>query len=158
MSQKGIVSPWAMQKTPEAAPVEEQLRDRARKGKTPVAMQGRHYTLLITLPVAFKDGQDADKGARHVVGEFFQRAQATPLLDILRHQKISWIERDIIGPKVTFEFGPIKLYAAASSSDLALAQAFGIDRIALALTEARVRHKAMQELLKEHFLEVLRNV
>ena len=92
------------------------------------------------------------------MGEFLQKALSPSFMSVLRTQNLSVNDRDIVGPKVTFEFGPVKLHAAASSSDLALAQAFGIDRLALALTEARVKHKPIEALMKDHFLEVLRNV
>lgn len=158
MTAKGIVNPWAP-KTPESEiPVAEQLASRAKKGRTPVALQGRYYHVLVTLPVLLSKAEDADRAARHVVGEFLEKARSQKLLDILLRQKISWRESDVLGPKVTYDFGPVTLYAAASSSDLALAIALGLDRLALALTEARTRMPAIAELLKAHFLEVIRNV
>jgi hypothetical protein len=159
MSQKGVVNPWANQKKKGAADsVQERLAGKAREGKTPVSLQGRLYSILVTLPVRFQESKDADVAARHVMGEFLQKSQNTPLAQLLLQQKVSVKESDLIGPKVTFEFGPVQLHAAASSSDLNLALAFGIDRLALALTEGRVRNKSLENLMKEHFLEVLRNV
>lgn len=158
MSAKGVISPWAKLKPEADLPVEEQLTGKAKRGKTPVALQGRHYHILITLPVLLSKAEDADKGARHVFGEFFERAKSPSFLEVLRRQSISWREVDVLGPKVTYEFGPMRLYAAASSSDLSLALALGLDRLALALTEARVRLPDVAKLLKEHFLEVIRNV
>lgn len=158
MSQKGVVSPWTAPKKGEVERVEDRLKSRAREGKTPVTLQGRHYSILVTLPVRLQDAKDADLAARHVLGEFLQKSQSTSLTPLLLQQKISFKESDFLDAKVTFDFGPVKLYAAASSSDLNLALAFGIDRFALALTEGRVRNSAIESLMKEHFLEVLRNV
>lgn len=155
---KGVVNPWNKPKDAAPESIADQLKSRARKGVTPVTLQGRHYSILVTLPVTFKDAKDADLGARHVLGEFLQRAQDTALPRLLLTQKLSRNESEIVGPKVTFDFGPAQLHAAASSSDLNLALAFGIDRLALALTEGRVRSKPLAELMKEHFVEVLRNV
>jgi hypothetical protein len=156
VTKKGLISPWVKAKAEEDT-VESRLRDKAKPGRTPVGMQGRFYTIMVTLPVLFNKGEDAELAARHVLGEFFSRAKGHHFLESLRRQKLSWDEKDILGPKVTFEFGPVKIHAAASSSDLLLAQALGLDRLALALTEARVRQPSVAALLKEHFLEVLRN-
>ena len=151
---KGVHNPWGPKATEAEQPLEEQLNSRARKGRTPVALQGRYYHIMVMLPVLLSKAEDADRGARHVVGEFFQAAKDPLFLEILQRQKLSWREGDILGPKV----GPVKIYAAASSSDLGLAIALGLDRLALALTEARVRVPRFSELLRSHFLEVIRNV
>lgn len=153
---KGLVNPWAAPKQDEQS-IEAKLSGKARPGTLPVGMQGRYYTILVTLPVFFSKGEDAELAARHVLGEFFQKAKGHHFLEILRHQKLSWNENDVLGPKITFEFGPVKVHAAASSSDLKLAQALGLDRLAMAFTEARLRHPTLAALMKEHFLEVLRN-
>lgn len=158
MTAKGIVNPWALKKAESEMPVAEQLAMRAKKGRTPVALQGRYYHVMVTLPVLLSKAEDADRAARHVVGEFLEKAKSQKFLDILLRQKISWRDTDVLGPKVTYDFGPVILYAAASSSDLSLAVALGLDRLALALTEARTRIPTVAELLKAHFLEVIRNV
>lgn len=159
MSSKGVLNPWVQPaKAQEAEPVAAQLSAKARAGKTPVAFQGRLYTLLVTIPVLLKDSTDAEKAARHMLGELLTHRALFDAMPTLRRQNLSLKEQDILGPRVQMPFGPATLYAAASSSDLALAQAMALDRLALALTEARARVPAVGKVLQEHGLEVLRNV
>lgn len=154
---KGIISPWGLRKPAAEPTVEEQLRNRARKGKSPVTLQGAHYQLIITLPVAFKDPKDAEQGAQHVLGEFFRQAKNKAFEDLLMVQKIAYSEEKILSSSVIYDFGVVKLFAAASSSDPVLAKVMGVDRLALSLTQARLTTKGFAKLMEEHFLEIVRN-
>lgn len=158
---KGILSPWGLKREEPAFTVEDRLREKIRRGRTPVAVQGRQYHLLVTLPVSFKRDDsavgNATTAAMHVLGEFFARANTKELVALLATQKLGFKEEAILGPRVSFELGPVKLYAAASSHDVKLAQAMALDRLALALTQARLTIKGFDKLMSEHYLEVVRN-
>lgn len=158
---KGILSPWGLKRDEAPQTVEEQLRAKMRRGRTPVAIQGRQYHLLVTLPVGFKRDDtaalSATTAAMHVLGEFFGRAATREFHALLAVQKLALKEEAIIGPRVAFELGPVKLYAAASSHDVKLAQAMALDRLALALTQARLTIKGFDKLMAEHYLEIVRN-
>lgn len=158
----GVLSPWGLlREKAEPLTVAEQLRTKVRPGRTPVAIQGRQYHLLVVLPMGFKQDDSATLSATtaalNVLGEFFQRAMSKQLLALLHEQKLALEEEQIIGPRVAFELGPIKLYAAASSHDVKLAQAMALDRLALALTQARITIKGFHQLMSEHFLQIVRN-
>lgn len=160
-SASGVLSPWGIKREEAPKTVEEQLRQKVRRGSTPVAIQGRQYHLLVTLPVGFKRDDtataNATLAAMNVLGEFFARAASREFTGLLKEQKLSLQEEDILGSRVSFELGPVKLYAAASSANLQLAQAMALDRLALALTQARIRIKGFDKILSEHFLGVVRN-
>lgn len=157
----GVLNPWGLKREEAPKTVEDQLRGKVRRGSTPVAIQGRQYHLLVTLPVGFKRDDTATANATiatmNVLGEFFARATSREFTALLKEQKLSLQEEDIIGSRVSFELGPVKLYAAASSSNLSLAQAMALDRLALALTQARLRIKGFDKILSEHYLDVVRN-
>lgn len=158
---KGILNAWQSRQEAEPLSFEEQLQAKVRDGKTPVAVQGRQYQLLITLPVAFKKKEDiathAPQAAMHILGEFLARTNSHSLRHLLHTQKLSFTESDIIGPCVSFQLGAIKLYAAASSSNEELAQAMAIDRLALALTRAKQTIPNITQLMTAHYLEIVRN-
>lgn len=158
---RGILSPWGLKREEPALTVEESLREKVRRGRTPVAVQGRQYHLLVILPVTFKRDDsavgNATTAAMHVLGEFFARATTKELTALLAVQKLAFKEEAIVGPRVSFELGPTKLYAAASSHDPKLAQAMALDRLALALTQARITIKGFDKLMAEHYLEIVRN-
>jgi len=115
----------------------------------------------VTLPASFKRDDDAvsnaTTAAMHVLGEFFTRANSKAFDALLATQKLAFKEETILGPRVSFELGPVKLYAAASSHDVKLAQAMALDRLALALTQARLTIKDFSVLMTEHYLEIVRN-
>jgi hypothetical protein len=79
--------------------------------------------------------------ARAILGEaILQSLPANRRGDVfaeLEHQSIYRTEP--AGPKVTLALGDLTLYAAASSSDLALAQKMAVDRLALALSTLRLK-------------------
>lgn len=158
---KGVVSPWGMKREAAPATIEEQLRTKVRRGRTPVAVQGRQYQLLVTLPVSFKRDDTATlhatTAAMHVLGEFFTRAASRAFTERLAEQKLALKEEAILGPRVAFELGAVRLFAAASSHDLKLAQAMALDRLAHALTQARLTIKGFDKLMAEHYLQVVRN-
>jgi hypothetical protein len=159
-SPKGIISPWSLTREEPAQTVEEQLREKMRPGRTPVAIQGRQYHLLITLPISFKRDDSAVNNAKtaamHVFGEFLSRAATREFIELLAKQKLSLKEEAILGPRVIFELGPVKLYAAASSHDAKLAQAMAVDRLALVLTQARLTIPNFDKLMAEHYLDIVR--
>jgi hypothetical protein len=158
---KGVISPWGLKRNEAPLTLEERLRPKVRHGHTPVAIQGRQYHLLVRLPIGFKRDatatQHATDAATTVLGEFLVRAASKPFFALLAVQKLAFKEEQIIGPRVSFELGPVTLHAAASSHDVKLAQAMAVDRLALALTQARLTIKDFDKIMTEHYLEIVRN-
>lgn len=157
---KGVISPWGLRKEEAPLTVEEQLQPKVRQGRTPVAIQGRQYHLLVTLPVSFRRdesaGANATTAALHVLGELFGGADTKAFRALLATQRLALTDT-LLGPRVAFEFGPVTLYAAASSHDVKLAKALAVDRLALALTQARLTIKGFDTLMAAHYLEIVRN-
>jgi len=153
----GILSPWGLKKPAEEMSVAEQLRAKIRAGKTSVSVRGQRYSVLVTVPGKFKDPADTEKAAGHILGEFL--AEARPgLSPHLRRLKLSYVEGDILGPCSPLEFGPLKLYAAASSSNAALALKMSVDRLATALTFYRHESPKQADVMVKYGVEIVRDV
>lgn len=148
---KGIRSPWAQAPTPPSNPLEG-----ARPGRQPVRLVGRAYAVLVELPLRI-DEDRARTLALGALGEGLLSLQALgpEFEEELALQKLSMQERPL-GPCVTLPLGPVTLYAAASSTDEALALAMAVDRLALAVTRLTSRGVPATETLTKHYTTILR--
>lgn len=105
-----------------------------------VIFEGRGYNLHVTVK-----RPDPEIGtetiARAILGEAILQIAPPNRRDVvfaeLETQSLYRVEP--AGPKVTLALGELTLYAAASSSDLVLAQKMAVDRLAMALTTLRIK-------------------
>ena len=152
---KGIASPWAAQRRREEANGNP-LVD-ARKGAQPVIVRGRRYTLVVTLPIIAKKAEDVMGLAMHAIGEALLKLEeigVEPLVRELAAQKLRMRER-LDGPCVNLAFGPVELWAAASSTDVPAALAMAVDRLVTALTVCNARDPRVGSTLADHYIKML---
>lgn len=152
---KGILSPWAMQRQREAAEGDPLID--ARKGAQPVIVRGRRYTLVVTLPVIAKKAEDVIGLALHAVGEALIKLEeigVEPLARELAAQKLRLRER-LPESCVKLSFGPVDLWAAASSTDQPAALAMAVDRLVSALTVCNARDPRVGSTLADHYIKML---
>lgn len=149
---KGIRSPWAQ---PEKAAPEDPLAG-AKRGKQPVQLAGRAYTLLVDLPIRI-DEERAKALALNALGEALLALQGEgPELDTeLTRQKMGLNTRPL-GACVTLPLGPVELHAVASSTNEVLALAMAVDRLALVLNALVVQRPSTRDTLRSHHITLLR--
>lgn len=147
----GFPSPWAKREEPPADPLEG-----ATKGKQPVRVQGRAYSIFVELPFRLPEDR-ATPLALNAIGEAltYLESQGPALAEELERQKLSITGR-LPGPCVELPFGSRVLFALASSNHEAIARLMAVDRLALAFTRLNLREPRTTSILKEHFINIVR--
>lgn len=105
-----------------------------------VIFEGRGYNLHVT--VKRPDAEiGAETIARAILGEAILHIAPPNRREVVfaELETQSLYRTPPPGPQVTLALGDLTLYAAASSSDLALAQKMAVDRLAMALATLRTK-------------------
>ena len=119
--------------------------------------EGRGYNIHITVKRPDPEiGPEAI--ARAILGEsLLQAAPANRRADIFAELEQQSIYRtEPAGPKVTLALGDLTLFAAASSSDLVLAQKMAVDRLAMALSTLRLKYSGAKAAFDTYGVAVSR--
>lgn len=149
---RGIASPWVER---EQAPVDP--LEGAKAGTQPVRFAGRHYTFVVALPFVIDEVRAVGIAAQTFGECLLALKELTPRLEReLAAQRLSLTDRPM-GPCVSLDFGVTPLYAVASSSNEALAQAMAVDRLATALSVLLATEPSSRGILAAHHLSLLRN-
>lgn len=151
---RGIVNPWARKPVeparPEDMPVDTRTLDNV--AWSVVVLEGQVAKLCLGyLPCK---GRDRFADASDNFGQCLLKllAKSPALRAALARQSIG-TDRPL-GSKIAFAFGPVTLYAKASSQQLELAQKMAIDRLCAALTETRARDFDASKTLDDFHISV----
>lgn len=148
----GIRSPWAQREKPPEDPLAG-----ARKGRQAVAFGGRAYTLLVTLPFRMDDETRARTLGEKALGECLVvlAARVPAFAATLAKQQLAHGDRPL-GPCVEVPLPEASVWGVASSTNSALAYAMVIDRLCLALSEIEHGDPVGRDILKSHFVTIVR--
>ena len=157
---KGVLSPW--EKAPQATPKEltERLIEETPEGapRREVTFDGRAFQLIVAFFSFDRDAKRLTGYAHDALGRAL--AAALKVDDALREefqrQSIFTEEARVLAAKVTVRLGPVTLYVKASSFEPQMAQLMAMDRIALALADARNASKKVRKVIDEHDVVVAR--
>jgi len=156
---KGIIDPWRKAKEAAAAantpPPPATVHD-APLHEVPTlfgALRGQRYDVQVAyLPVKT---QSSDALIGDNLGRCLRALLATEPTAAPTLAKHAVGTSGVVGPKVTFAFGPVTLYAAASSRDPELATRLAVDRLGAALLELSGRTAAARAILAAHEVSVI---
>lgn len=138
-SAPGISTMWAPDKI--------ELQKNAKPQDTEVQYPGAKYALVLTLQG--KEGDDFDGAAMKHVGEMFRALWKIP--KFREQAELLYIfDKPPLAPKVTFDFGELKLYLQASSMDHDVALRHGLDRLALAVLAVSQNSEAANAIKAAH--------
>jgi hypothetical protein len=162
MTAKGIVNPWIKPQGETPQQAAERAIEEAPEGapKRDITFDGRAFHLRVSF-YSFEKNQDRLSAFAHdALGRAISDALKVDgvLLSELKHQSIFLDEKQVLAAKVTVRLGPVTLYVKASSFDPKTAQIMAMDRIGLALANARNASAKVRKCFDEHELIIARKV
>ena len=157
---KGVISPWATPKGESAKEQTERLIDESSEGapKREITFDGRAFQLVVSFFSFDRDQPRLASYAHDALGRAISAALKVggTLKGEFERQSIYTDESRVLAPKVTVRLGGLTLYVKASSFDSKMAQLMAMDRIALALADARNESKEVRRVIEEHDVVIAR--
>lgn len=157
---KGVMSPWAATPKETAQDRAEQIIENSPEGapRREVSFDGRSFQLVVAFFSFERDDKKLSAYAHDALGRAVASAlKADPaMLQEFKRQSIFLDESHLLAPKVTVRLGPVTLYVKASSFDPKMAQLMAMDRIALAMADARGLSPKIRKTFDDHDVLVAR--
>lgn len=157
---KGVLSPWAApERESETARAERIIEDSVEGApRREITFDGRAYQIVVPFFSFEKNAGKLSVYAHDALGRAIQSALKVDsvLKEELARQSIYQDESRVLAAKVTVTLGPLILYVKASSFEPKMAQLMAMDRIALALSDARGISAKVRKCLDDHGILVAR--
>lgn len=157
---KGVFSPWAAVERESAKETAERTIEESVEGapRREITFDGRAFQIVVAF---FSFDKDANRLSGYAHDALGRGVEATLKVDdALRseftRQSIFTDPAKVMAAKVTVQLGLVTLYVKASSFDPKMAQLMAVDRIALAISDARGRSPKVRKSFEEHDIVVAR--
>lgn len=154
---KGVLSPW--EKKPEPTAIEKVIANSDEVPKREIRFKGRAFHIYVRFYTADTDAEALTSYAKDALGTAISEILkiGTSTLEALQRQSIELDARKALWPKVTVNLGPVTLYVKASSYEPAMAELMAIDRIALALSNAKAENQKIRQHLDDRDIFITRS-
>ena len=157
---KGVLSPWAAPGRESEQEKAERIIEDSVEGapRREITFDGRAYQIVVPFFSFEKDPKRLSAYAHDALGRAVQATLKSDgtLRDELARQSIYEDASKVLAAKVTVTLGPLVLYVKASSFEPKMAQLMAMDRIALALSDARGLSIKVRKSLEDHGIVVAR--
>ena len=157
---KGVMSPWAMKSGETPQEKAERVLEEVHEGmpRREMTFDGRAFQIVVAFFSLDREPEKLSTYAHDALGRVIQSALTVDktLSQEFERQSITLDSNKMLSPKVTVPLGPITLYVKASSFEPKMAKLMAIDRIALALSDAKGRSAKIKTCLEDHDAAVVR--
>ena len=158
---KGVDSPWTKRREDPLEKAERTIEESLEGApRREITFDGRAFQIVVAFFSLERDQKLLSGYAHDALGRAVKHLLTCDgsFLDDLNVQSIYLDHTKVMGPKVTMTLGPVTLYAKASSFKPAMAQLMALDRLALAISDAKGRSKKIKDALKDCDVVVARKV
>lgn len=157
---KGVLSPWAKPEHDTAVDRAERIAEESVEGvpRREMTFDGRAFQVTVAFFSLERDGAKLSKYAQDALGRAIDATLKVDkaLLGEFARQSIVLDAQKLLAPKVTVTLGALTLYVKASSFDEKMAKLMAIDRIALALLDAKSQSAKVRKSLEDHDVLIAR--